>query len=363
MQRLHGIHAPLLGALFAAATLHAPDLFAADVKSGPVVKKPVVLKTLTKEQLKALPDNEPIDVDGKVTTKAQVRADILKIKPQADAWVAQKVSASLAKFQKVNGDFASGQKNRIESNNIRALAAVASLRQEFDQKTEDKKPTPCGAPHIASVSTGSTAIYPGMAAFLAGGACFGPQQGNGKLRIEWLSDGGAYTPPVTLWNAQLVMVSIPDSLGGLREQDAHVSIVRSDGSSSNRMTVHFLPLLEMKTLSAGDSALVPVCSMGADINDCDPVSARTFDGAHANTLDLSDDSGTDKVRVALKNGWVLRDKEWEVGNWLTGGGANLTYPVGSSQTDVTMSFFVHPFGYIRFYSIFFIEGPKGVSHK
>ena len=159
------------------------------------------------------------------------------------------------------------------------------------------------------------------------------------------------------------MVSIPDSLSGLREQDAMVSVVRSDGSASNKTTVHFVPILEMKTLSAGDAALIPVCSMGADINDCDPVPGRTFDGAHSNTVDITDDTGTDKVKVSLKNGWVLRDKEWEVGHWLAGGDASLTYPVGASNTDVTMSFFVHPFGYIRFYAIFLIEGPKGVSHK
>ena len=339
------------------------DLGAADVKSPVVLKKPVALRTLTKEQIQALPDDAPVEIDGKITTRSQARADIQRIKPQADAWVAQKLAASMARFQQMSGDFAAVQKRKIDSNNIRALAAVAQLRQSIEQKADDKKPTPCAGPHIASVSTGSTAIYPGMAAFLAGGACFGSQQGGGKLRFEWLSDGGSYTPPVTLWNDRLVMVSIPDSLAGLREQDGTVSVVRADGSTSNKMTVHFVPLLELKPIYAGDPALIPVCSMGADINDCDPVQGRTFDGVHSNTLDISDDHGTDKVKVALKNGWVLREREWEVGNWLTGGGANIVYPVGVAHTDVSMNFSVHPFGYIRFYSIFFIEGPKGVSHK
>jgi hypothetical protein len=103
--------------------------------------------------------------------------------------------------------------------------------------------------------------------------------------------------------------------------------------------------------------------MGGDINDCDPSPGRTFDGVHANTIDISPDTGTDKVKVSLKNGWVLRDKEWEVGNWLAGGGATLTYPVGAANTDVTMHFLVNPAGYIRYYAIFLIEGPRGVSHK
>ena len=82
----------------------------------------------------------------------------------------------------------------------------------------------------------------------------------------------------------------------------------------------------MKAISAGDPTLIPVCSMGADINDCDPVQGRTFDGVHSNTIDICDDTGMDKVKVSLKNGWVLKSKEWEVGNWPAGGGANITYP-------------------------------------
>ena len=69
--------------------------------------------------------------------------------------------------------------------------------------------------------------------------------------------------------------------------------------------------------------------------------------------------------MSLKNGWVLRDKEWEVGTGWPGGGASpLTYPVGASNTDVTSELSSSvPFGYIRFYVIFLAEGPKGVSHK
>ena len=363
MHRLERRSAAAVGALAVTMLGLGRGIDAADVKSAAALKKPVVLKTLTKEQIRALPDIDPIDVNGKITTKAQALADLRKIKPQADAWAAQKASAALVRFQRTSADFAAAQKSRIESSNIRALAAVAQLRQSIEQKPEDKKPTPCAGPHVASVSSGSGGIYPGMAAFLAGGACFGTQQGSGKLRIEWLSDGGAITPPVTLWNDHLVMVSIPDSLSGLREQDALVSVVRSDGSASNKTTVHFVPVLEMKALSAGDPALIPVCSMGADINDCDPVPGRTFDGVHANAIDISPDVGTDKVKVSLKNGWVLREKEWEVGDWLAGGGATLTYPVGAANTDVTMHFLVNPLGYIRYYAIFLIEGPKGVSHK
>jgi hypothetical protein len=349
--------------LSAAVLALSPALAAADVKPAASAKTPILLKSLTKEQIKRLGDDDPIDVGGRVTTKAQTLAEIRRLKPQTDVWVAQKASAAAARFQKAGLELASSQKARIESNNIKALAAVAALRQQVEQQKTDPKPTPCAGPHLSSVSTGSTAIYPGMAAFLAAGACFSAQQGNGKLRIEWISDGGSYSPPVTLWNDHLVMVTIPDSLTGLKEQDALVSIVRSDGSASNKATVHFVPLLDTKTIYANDGALVPVCSMGADINDCDPSQGRTFDGVHANTVDITDDTGTDKVKVSLKNGWVLKDKEWEVGNWLSGGGASITYPVGQASTDVTMHFFVHPFGYVRFYAIFLIEGPRGVGHK
>ena len=178
-----------------AALLGAPGLGAVEVTSAAAAKKPVVLKTLTKEQIKALPDNDPIDVGGRITTKAQVVADVLRIKRRADGGVAKNGSAALASLQRTMADFASAQKTRIESNNIKALAAVAALRQQVEQQKTDTKPTPCAAPHLASVSAGSGGIYPGMAAFLVGGACFGPQQGGGKLRLAWASDAGGPTPP------------------------------------------------------------------------------------------------------------------------------------------------------------------------
>ena len=156
------VRASASGALLTALIFAGTPLDAAEVKSAVALKKPLVLKTLTKEQIKALPDTDPIDVDGKITTKSQALADLQKIKPQAEAWAAQKASAALARFQKTSADFAAGQRTRIDSNNIRALAAVAQLRQQVEQKTDDKKPTPCPGPHIASVSTGSSAIYPGM---------------------------------------------------------------------------------------------------------------------------------------------------------------------------------------------------------
>ena len=93
-----------------------PPLGAAEVKSAAALKKPVVLRTLSKEQIKALPDNDPIDVDGKITTKAQVLAEIHKIKPQADAWVAQKASAAQARFQKMQRRLRGGpeEQDRVE---------------------------------------------------------------------------------------------------------------------------------------------------------------------------------------------------------------------------------------------------------
>src|SRR5712692_6821908 len=266
-------------ALLSAAVLQGPVLFAVEVKGTPTARKPVALKSLTKEQIKALPDKEPIEIDGKVTTKTQIIADIQKVKPQADAWHAQQLSAAIGRFEKASSEFRARQKGKLEGDNIAAIAAVSKLRQEIeaeDQKKQDKKPTPCAGPHIVNVSVGSGAIYPGMAAFLAGGTCFGSQQGT--LRIEGQFPGGALTPPISFWKDSLVIVAIPANISGVPDQRAYVRVVRANGASSNPVPVAFMGTRETKLLPAGDT--IQICSSNALINDCSPTAGQTFDGVH-----------------------------------------------------------------------------------
>ena len=196
MRRFVGIRSAVPQAVLLAVLLGARGLGAVEVKSA-AAKKPVDLKTLTAEQIKALPDNDPIDVGGRITTKAQALADLRKIKPEADAWVVQKTSAAAARFQKLSSDFAALQKSRIESNNIKSLAAVAALRQQVEQQKTDTKPTPCAAPHLASVSSGSGGIYAGMAAFLASpGPARGPGTSLSRVRQRNQSDTQPRAAPV-----------------------------------------------------------------------------------------------------------------------------------------------------------------------
>jgi hypothetical protein len=328
------------------------------------IKKPVAVKSLSKEQLQALGDNDPVEIDGKTITKAQARADMLKLKPQADAWVRQKTAGAESRFQTRSGEFGAAQKTKLDAENVKATAAVARLRQSLEQApTPTPKPEqkgPC-TPHIASLSNGSNPVYPGMSAFLAGGSCFGGQQGT--LKIEGQFPGGALKVMISLWKDNLVIVSIPANVSGAPDQTAMVSVVTADGKTSNKLNVPFVALRELRLLKSSDTT--PVCSMGADINDCDPEQGRTFDGVHSNTIDLTDDHGLDKVKVFLKNGWVLHSEEFEVGNWGIGGGATSQFASvkGKSTADIGYGFHVHPFGYIRFYSLVYIEGPVGVSHK
>ena len=327
------------------------------------IKKPIAVKSLSKEQIKALGDNDPVEIDGKVTTKAQIRADVLKHKATSEAWLAQQMAGAEGRFQKMSGDFGAAQKSKRDAENVKATAAVAKLRQVLEQaKTPTPAPSgkiPC-TPKITSLSNGSNPIYPGMAAFLAGGGCFGSQQGT--LRIEGQFQGGSLSNLISLWNDHLVIVSIPANVTGAPDQTALVSVVRADGTASNKLSVPFVANRELKRLKSNEVTVV--CSYGADINDCDPSAGRTFDGVHANTLDLTSDHGTDKVKFSLKNGWVLHSQEFVTGNWGFGGhGSKGQFPVGQAAGDITYPFTVDPASYIRFYSLVYIEGPVGVPYK
>jgi len=329
-----------------------------------VLKKPIALKSLSKEQIKALGDNEPIEVAGKTTTKAQARAELAKHKATSDAWIKQQLAGDEGRFQKRSADYAAARKSKLDAENVKATAAVARLRQALEQaKTPTPAPSgkiPC-TPKITSLSNGSNPIYPGMAAFLAGGGCFGNQQGS--LRIEGQFQGGSLTNQISLWNDHLVIVAIPANVTGAPDQTALVSVVRADGTASNKLSVPFVANRELKRLKSNEVTVV--CSFGADINDCDPVSGRTYDGGHGNTVDLSPDNGSDKVKIFLKNNWVLHSQEFVQGSWGFGGhGSKGAFPAGQSgNLDITYGFSVDPFSYVRSYSLIYAEGPAGVPHK
>lgn len=326
-------------------------------------KRPVVAKSLTREQIKALGDHEPVDVDGRVMTKGQAKQEIQKAKVQAEAWHQQQMATGQARLERVSAEFRAKEKARVETENIKAAASVAKLRQVLESPVKkEKTPTPCGNPHIADVSTGSNAMYPGMSAFLAGGSCFGKQEG--KLVIAWQLDGGTMNPPphISLWNDHLIVVSISPDVKGVRDQNVDVYVQTADGKNSNKVSVKFLAARDTKLLPSGDT--IQICSSEADANDCDPTPGQTFDGVHANSIDFTPDYGVDRIKFNLKNGWKLHSKDWTFGEWLTGGTAGVgSFPVGQDKADITINFRVHPIGYIRYHLWAYIEGPVGVKYK
>lgn len=323
--------------------------------TNPAIRKPVVASTLTMEQIRALGDNEPIEFQGRITTKAQVRADLMKFKPLADAWVQQRLGQSMGKLQKMNTDLETAHQTKIRAETMKAGALVAKIMQGVKKESP---PPPCTSPHLDQVF--SPIISPGIP-ITAMGTCFGPQ--GGSIKFEGQFPGGALQPTVTAWGNKVVGTTIPYNLTKIADHKVWVSVTTQDGKTSNKVSVDYYGKRSVKLLKAGDTT--PICSMAADANDCDPVDGRTFDAVHFNSIDLSNDQGTDKIKASLKNGWVLKEREFEANTWGLGGplASPATLPMGKSDFQQAISFAVQPATYLRFYTLLFIEGPEGVSHK
>lgn len=322
------------------------------------LRGPVSANTLSKEQIRALGENEQVEFRGKITTKAQIKADLLRLKPQADAELRQKLAGSMAKFQRMSADLAAKQKAEIQSQKSRVMAEASRLLPGSGISGLDLDTVGLlNAPQLKNV--GVLDVQPGDT-LLASASYLGNQPGSVKLEGQF--PGGALSLTVDSWKNTLLVATLPGGLTGVPHHTAYLSVTRPDGKTSNKIPVPFVATTEMKFLKSGD--ITAICSQAADVNDCDPVEGRTFDGVHINTIDFTPDTGTDKMRVKLKNGWVLREAD-AVKTSVFGSDQTLSpgFPFGQSEFDAKMNFSVAPISSLHFYVLFFVEGPVGLSYK
>lgn len=321
---------------------------------------PKSLAGLSKDQIKALPDNQPAVIGGKTLTRAQVRTEVQKGHLQLRSDIQGVASQKLQSFEQMKARNLSTQNEKARAMKASALAEAGKLASAVPTPTPKAPSGPPPDPKLTSV--GAAYLMPG-GGFMVAGSALGSQAGTAKL--EWMSQSGGLNLFVELWKDNLAVLTVPDNLSGVYRQTARLTLTRKDGKATNTMTVPFEPLTDVKLLPSADT--IVVCSDGADINDCEKLPNQTFEGSHANTFDVSADHGQDKFKVNLKNGWVVDSWDFHGKGWSMIGQDPRFHlsgiSAGASTFDILVDFTVHPASDSWYVGLVYIRGPVGISHK
>lgn len=324
----------------------------------PRLKAPVKFSTLTKQQLAQLGDNDPIEFNGKVTTKSALLAPLRNARAESEAEVKLKLAQASSKLQSLKVRSANLHKVQIDRSRSLLSGELSKLRIA---PTPAPKPTPCAGPVVAGV----IGLVTPNSDVLVLGHCFGTQQGTASLQgsfgdvplivIEWHDGGIGLHIPSTLSGG-------PDQLGF---EGAQIVVKTANGQSPPQAPrVDFHAAREQRVLEAHE--VTTQCSIGADINNCDPTAGRTLDASHSNTVDITSDTTTDTLSGNLKNGWVVVDQEVTTiskGNFISpcATSAEQIPPGPTGNFKLHYHFDVSPFQYCRMVVLLYAEGPVGTS--
>ena len=324
----------------------------------PRLKAPVKFSTLTKQQLARLGDNDPIEFHGKVTTKSALLAPLRNARAESDGEMRIKIAEATAKLGTLKARSATLHTQQLDRSKTLYAGAIAKLRIA---PTPAPKPTPCAGPVVAGV----IGLVTPNSDVLVLGHCFGTQQGTASLQGNF----GNVSLIIIEWHDGGIGLHIPSSLSGGPDQlgfeGAQIVVKTANGQSPPQAPrVDFHAAREQRVLEAHE--VTTQCSIGADINNCDPTAGRTLDASHSNTVDITSDTATDTLTGNLKNGWVVVDQQVSTiskGNFISPC-ATTAEPIPAGPTGnfkLHYHFDVSPFQYCRMVVLLYAEGPLGTS--
>jgi hypothetical protein len=250
-----------LAALGALAAPPAPTL-----PAGLAVKK---LDGLSKQQIKALPDDQPVQIGGKTWTRAQLKLELEKGRAQVRSQLESQIREKLSGFEQMKARDANVQLEKART--LKASALADAGRLAAGAAPDGAKPTPAAPQNPKLTSVGAAYVMPG-GSFMVAGEALGSQAGTARLEGQF--PGGGQSLIVEIWKPNLAVLTVPPNVSGAIRQTARVALTRQDGKAANTLPVPFEPLTELKVLGSHDPIIV--CSLGADINNCDPLAGKTF---------------------------------------------------------------------------------------
>ncbi len=347
---------PLTLAAFAVgAALAAPA-----AAQAPRPRVPVKFTALSKDQLLKLADDEPIEINGRVTTKSALLAPLKNARAETDVELRVKLAQAASRLEGLKARSATLQHQQVDRSKSLITSELAKLRA-IPTLTPKATPTPCAGPVVAGV----IGLVTPNSDVLVLGHCFGTQQGSASLQGSF----GSVNLIVIEWHDGGIGLHVPSTLSGATDQlgfeGAQIVVATANGQSPPvPPRIDFHAAREHRVLEARE--VQTSCSPRADINNCDPTAGRTLDAAHSNTIDITSDTGHDRLTGELKNGWVVVDQlvsSVSKGNPISPCVVN-GEQIPASHTghiDLHYSFDVSPFQYCRTIVLLYAEGPVGTS--
>jgi hypothetical protein len=331
---------------------------------------PVKLKNLTKAQIAALPDDQPVETPSGVQTKRQIKAKMASGKAQVAAKLAQAEAADQARFRQFAQQRMQRYRGDITAASQNAERALGDLKR--------KQPGP-GAGALGPAAQGAAScigppsaegtlgLFTPTATVVILGKCFGAAPG--EVRLVGQFPGGALVlnPKQGEWFPGFIGAVIP-SISAVPDQTVQVVVKTAAGKQSNEWTVNFKATRAVAIIIPGDKVEIH-CGDASDSDDCDPSDGRTFDADHLNGLDVSSDDGWDSFSGGLKNGWVTVElKKHEASYELAGGLGGTSkiqqfygYSDGATSFNVKIKWTVVPGSFLGYWVKIWAEGPQGLT--
>lgn len=325
---------------------------------------PVKLKSLTKAQIAALPDDQPVETPTGILTKRQIKAKVALGKSQVAARLTQAEAADQARFRQFTQQRMQKYRGDITAANQTAEQALGDLKQKQPGLGAGALGTPLcmGPPKVE----GTLGLFTPTATVVILGKCFG--NAPGEVRLVGQFPGGALllNPKKGEWFSGFIGAVIP-AISAVPDQTVQVVVKTAAGKQSNEWTVNFKAARATAIIIPGDKVEIH-CGDASDSDDCDPVDGRTFDADHLNGLDFSSDDGWDSFSGGLKNGWVTIDLKKEVETYSLSGGLGgdskiqqfYGYSDGATSFNVKIKWTVVPGSFLGYWVKIWVEGPQGL---
>jgi hypothetical protein len=371
--------------IFPRGRLAVTAALAAAIAAGPAAglgasRKPIKIQGMTKQQIAQIPDDQPVEFLGKVSTKRELNSKRAQMETSVKAKLQQFEMASKAELERLRSSIRARQRSRIERGNAAARNALQKQKmsgggagsEEAPGTGPQKRVTPGGGTPLGGIDNlGKICLKPTLkamfgvpapgAALAILGCGFGSQPGQVKLKGQF--PGGELLLSGLQWSHGGIGGTVP-AISAVPDQPIKIQVQTSKGELSNEFSSQFDATDDMQVIPA--DAVTTTCSDESDDDDCDPVSGRTLDASHWTGLDYSNDDGKDKVKGSLKNGWVL--DHWSMKeSWQGLNGANANDPQGFSKGatsfNVSVSWTVGPGTHLGYWLKLYATGPEGIAFK
>ena len=216
------------------------------------------------------------------------------------------------------------------------------------------------APHIDSVFPFSV-IRPGGAVIVQG-VNFGPEPGRFLLRLQ---GGQEFQMGGLTWAGNSVSGNIEPTISGVPDQPATVQVVRADGAGSNAAPVQFTAARDLQLVTGHPEVIECIAGQEADEKNTATTkysgNSCVFDHDAGDWWDDSE-AGMDRVRLHLRNGWVLDHAE--INSTLGKTDPPVVIKDGSeAELTIRWDTAQSPSGRSSFYSVsVFVTGPAGTTY-